>query len=257
MNIKELFERDGLVVFQSALQADVVASWRLTYDNLHNPERTPEWNPVAVNEDALQPLLRLIATHPMILSVVTQIFGPDIALYNQRFIVKDKHARNSVFLHHDTPYHVGWPNKASVFVPLSRVTQENGGLIFYPGTHKFGYLGDAGEIHPKWLHGFTAVLPELTQGDFVIMHSALWHESRPNLNGIDRIIADVHMQPADDPSGVELLQGEWKTPIRMSPEMRANPLMRSRASRLKELQDRVDSMQIEIEGLNDQIQAQL
>ena len=240
---KELFDKSGLMIFRGVLAPEVVASWRATYDRLGNPERKVEFNPVAVNDEALQPLLRLIATHPVILAAVSEIFGHDIALYNQRFIVKDKYARDSVFLHQDTPYHVGWPNKASAFVALSRVTAENGGLIFYPGSHRYGYLGDAGEIDRKWTDGMTPVCPELTQGDFVLMHSALWHESHPNTNGIDRILADIHYQPTDDPSGKELLQGEWRTPFRMPPEMRDGALKRSRVSRLKELQDMINDRQ--------------
>ncbi len=240
MSVKEIFELTGLLVFKGAIATDAVASWRIAYDNLSNPDRTPEYNPVAVNEAALQPVLHLIATHPVILAAVTEIFGPDIALYNQRFIVKDKHARDPVFLHQDTPYHIGWPQKASAFVALSNVTAENGGLIFYPSTHKLGYLGDAGEINRELVRG-EGVGIELSQGDFVIMHSALWHESGANTNGIDRILADIIYQPASDPSGIELLQGEWKTTAPRIPlSLRDKLLVRSRASRLRDLQTEID-----------------
>ncbi len=238
--VKKLFDEIGVMIFRDALPTDIVASWRMAYDALSNPERVPEFNPVAVNDERLQPVLSLIASHPIILDAVAEIFGPDIALYNQRFVVKDKHAREPVFLHQDTPYHLGWPQKASAFVALSRVTADNGGMIFYPGTHRYGYLGDAGEINPAWLHGKSAVCPELTQGDFVLMHSALWHESRANTNGIDRVMADIHYQPANDPSGRTLMRGEWKTDIRISDEMREHMFMRSRTTRLMDLQEQLD-----------------
>lgn len=238
--LKQLFDDTGVLVFKNALPTDTVAGWRMAYDALSNPERVPEYNKVAVNDAALQPVLHLIATHPVILDAVEQVFGPDIAMYNQRFIVKDKHARDAVFLHQDTPYHVGWPTKLSAFVALSRVTPENGGLVLYPGTHKYGYLGDAGEINKNCLLHPIPHCPELTQGDLVLMHSAMWHCSASNANGIDRVLADIIYQPANDPSGIELLRGEWKTPIRMTKEMRDNLFVSSRAMRMKAMQEKID-----------------
>lgn len=236
-NVKQLFDDAGVLVFKNALPLDVVAGWRMAYDALSNPDRVPEYNKVAVNDERLQPILSLIASHPVILDAVEQVFGHDIALYNQRFIVKDKHAREPVFLHQDTPYHVGWPTKLSAFVALSRVMPENGGVVFYPGTYRFGYMGDAGElgVSPSMFS-----CPELTQGDFVLMHSATWHRSTENTNGIDRILADIIYQPANDPSGVELMRGEWKTPIRHNRAWYDAAFVSSRAMRLKELQKKLD-----------------
>lgn len=235
--MKQLFDDTGVLVFKNALPTDTVAGWRMAYDAFRNPERVPEYNKVAVNEAALQPVLHLIATHPVILDAVEQAFGPDIALYNQRFIVKDKYARDAVFLHQDTPYHVGWPTKLSAFVALSRVMPENGGIVFYPVTHKFGYMGDAGQLMEL---ASPSVCPELTQGDFVLMHSATWHKSAANTNGIDRVLADIIYQPANDPSGVELLRGEWKTPVRHDRQWYDAAFVSSRAMRMKAMQEKID-----------------
>jgi hypothetical protein len=43
------------------------------------------------------------------------------------------------------------------------------------------------------------------------MHSSTWHESGPNVDKIDRIIADIHYQSSNDPTGKELLSGVWET----------------------------------------------
>lgn len=250
-NLKQLFDDTGVLVFKNALPTDTVAGWRMAYDAFRNPGRVPEYNKVAVNDAALQPVLHLIATHPVILDAVEQVFGPDIALYNQRFVVKDKYARDAVFLHQDTPYHVGWPTKLSAFVALSRVMPENGGIVFYPQSHQFGYLGDAGEISTVLWDGYKhhmEVSPELTQGDFVLMHSATWHKSSANTNGIDRVLADIIYQPANDPSGIELLRGEWKTPVRMTKEMRDNLFVSSRTMRMKFMQEEIERLNTELYG---------
>lgn len=249
-NLKTTFDAAGVLVCRGLIQPEVAAGWRMQYDALHNPNRVPEYNPVSVNDERLQPLLSLIATHPAILGVVEQLFGPDIALYNQRFVVKDKHARGAVFLHQDTPYHCGWPTKLSAFVALSKVEDTNGAMIFYPGTHKYGYLGDAGELSEVNSSSWTC--PFLNQGDFVLMHSAMWHKSFHNRHGLDdRILADIIYQPADDPSGVELLRGEWRTPVRMSKEMRENLFVKSRTMAMRDMQGEIDRLWADLGGRND------
>ena len=61
------------------------------------------------------------------------------------------------------------------------------------------------------------------------MHSSLWHESGPNLSKIDRVIVDTHYQPANDPTGKELLSGVWETDFWFSME---NPIKYFNNSRL-------------------------
>ena len=68
------------------------------------------------------------------------------------------------------------------------------------------------------------------------MHSSTWHESEPNITNAQRVIADIHYQPSDDPSGRELVRGQWMTDLRMPDALRTDAFERSRVSRLKELQ---------------------
>jgi len=155
--------------------------------------------------------------------------------------VKDAHSRAPVFLHQDFGYNRGWPEKTSVFVPLTPMCPENGGLVLYPGTHALGYLGDAGEVNagvldPAW----PTVCPSLEPGDVVLMHDCTWHASRPHVAGPDRVLAQLTYQPATDPSSAELLRGQWGTDHRLAPLPDAHLFTRSRSSRLRELQAAVD-----------------
>ena len=96
-------------------------------------------------------------------------------------------------------------NRASFFVPLSNVTARNGAMTYFLGTHNFGYLGDAGEILDDILPAdWPSVTPELSPGDLVVMDSALWHESGPHTDGEDRVLVDIHVQPASDPTSGEI-----------------------------------------------------
>ena len=133
------------------------------------------------------------------------------------------------------------PDKASFFVPLSYAGKKNGGMTFYPGTHKYGYLGDAGAINPENFNEiWKEVTPELEPGDFVIMNSLLWHFSGPNEVGIDRILADIIYQPANDPSGKELLRGEWKTDIFLNRAQNPKEFFKwSRVSKIVDLNEKI------------------
>jgi hypothetical protein len=43
------------------------------------------------------------------------------------------------------------------------------------------------------------------------MNSCLWHESGANKGDIDRVMFDIIIQPSNDPSGADLICGEWET----------------------------------------------
>ncbi|CAB3695619.1 hypothetical protein LMG22037_03221 [Paraburkholderia phenoliruptrix] len=213
-----VFKETGVFVMRNAIAPAVVqewqAEWQAFYDaQLAESRAVNKANPVSLTEQ-LPPKLAVMYKEPAFAQVCKQIFGEHVALYNHRFVIKDKFSPNKVFLHQDSCYHLGNLNKCSLFVPLSEVNADNGGMTFYAGSHKLGVLGDAGEINPdSFDFEWPKITPELSPGDFVIMNSALWHESGPNVSGINRIMADTIVQPADDPTGKDLLCGEWQTEI--------------------------------------------
>lgn len=217
-----VYRETGFFVVRRAIPADVVARWQQAWAQFYAEElsagrQVNQANPVALSEQLPAPLATMYQ-EPVFARTASQIFGPHVALYNHRFVIKDAHSRNKVFLHQDSCYHLGNLNKCSMFVPLSIANADNGGLCFHAGSHKLGFLGDAGEINPdSFPMRWPKVTPELHPGDFVVMNSALWHESGPNTNGVDRILADMILQPADDPTGKELLAGQWQTAIFYSP----------------------------------------
>lgn len=245
----DVFRQTGVCIVRQAIAPETIALWQAAWqdfcrDQLGHGRKVNRYNPVAVDELPPPPLADM-HRHPALLDIVEQAFGPDLALYNQRFVVKDAHSRGPVFLHQDYPYHVGWPNKASAFVPLSPMNPDNGGMVFYPGTHQYGYLGDAGEIDPAVLApDWPSIAPSLEPGDVVLMHSLTWHRSGPHVGGPDRVLADIIYQPADDPSGTALLRGQWRTPIFLD-RRNTRLFLRSRTTRLAELQRAVDAGQPE------------
>lgn len=213
----DVYRRAGCFVVRGAIPADVVHMWQREWEKFYLPLQAGRnintFNPVALKEQPEGPLATLYR-EPSLVRVMQAIHGSDVALYNHRFVIKDRFSTGNVFLHQDSCYHLGNLNKSSFFVPLSTVSADNGGMTFHIGSHRLGLLGDAGEINPdSFDFAWPKVTPALEPGDFVVMNSTLWHESGPNISGRDRILADTIVQPADDPTGSELIAGEWKTDI--------------------------------------------
>lgn len=219
----DVFRKAGVFIVRNAVAQDVIGGWQREWDAfyasvLERGRDVNRANPVSLNEQLPQGLAHLYR-EPVFAHTLKPLLGDHIALYNHRFVIKDALSPNKVFLHQDSCYHVGNLNKCSVFVPLSVVNRDNGGLTFHVGSHRLGMLGDAGEIDPcSFDMQWPTVTPELAPGDFVIMNSHLWHESGPNVSGINRIMADMILQPADDPTGQELICGQWQTDVFYSPK---------------------------------------
>ncbi|MEO7044365.1 MAG: phytanoyl-CoA dioxygenase family protein [Ferruginibacter sp.] len=234
---KGIFDKTGLFIIRKAIPNDTIQEWKEEWvkfyqDSLAKGRNVNVNNPVDLKE-ALPEKLGLIYKNEILLDFAEQVFGKNVALLNHRFVIKDKFSPGEVFLHHDFCYHVGMPNKASFFVPLSYAGKKNGGMSFYLGTHKYGYLGDAGEIDPEQFEEkWPLITPELQPGDFVIMNSLLWHKSGINESGIDRILADIIYQPANDPSGKELVRGDWETDVYIQ---HANIVKYFKSSRVKKI----------------------
>jgi hypothetical protein len=240
----EVFSAAGIFIVRNAIAPGTIRFWQSEWNAFYasalaKGRNVNRFNPVQVNE-ALPASLAGMPGDSALLDIVEQTFGPDIALYNHRFVIKDKASRGAVFPHHDFCYQFGWPTKASAFVPLTTATPENGALVFYPGTHQFGYLGDAGEINPEIVDpDWPTISPSLEPGDIALMDSSTWHYSVPYVSGPDRILADIIYQPANDPSGAALLRGEWRTEIFLNRIPRTDLFKRSRSTMLRQMESRI------------------
>jgi len=241
---KEIFDKTGLFIMRNVIPEDLMKEWQTEWNSFYQKSLSSGRNvnvnnPVDLKEQ-LPEKLSMIYKNDILLDIAEQVFGKNVALLNERFVIKDKFSPGEVFLHHDFCYHIGLPNKASFFVPLSYAGGKNGGLTFYLGTHNYGYLGDAGEIDPEqFTDKWPAVTPELQPGDFAIMNSLLWHKSGINEAGIDRIVADIIYQPANDPSGKELVRGEWQTDIFIAHENITKFFKTSRVKKIIDLNEKI------------------
>lgn len=134
-----------------------------------------------------------------------------------RIVKKDIINSSAVFCHQDTGYQMGSFDRYSLFICLTDNNNLNGGMVLYPSTHKFGYLGDAGEISKNVTKKFQKVCPDLKAGDILIMHSALWHESDKNFIKKNRIYFEIHIQNLNDPNTKYNIIGKRKKILRQLP----------------------------------------
>jgi hypothetical protein len=242
---KDVYRDLGVLITRNVIPHTTMEAWIRAWktfqsSTLAEGRKLDPYNQVVLHEPVPDELQR-IHRHPVLLDFMAQLY-PDLGLYLQRFVIKDLHNRDPVFLHQDYGYNLGWPEKTSLIVPLGAMNAENGGLVFYPGTHRLGYLGDAGELDPSVLApDWPSVAPSLAPGDIALMHDCTWHSSPPRVSDVERILVQITYQPADDPSTTVLLRGSRRNPIVLDGIDRKRLFRRSRASRLRELQSQVNS----------------
>ena len=247
---KSVFDEIGVFVIRKVFTQDFIKQYRRNFYKLHVKD-SPRDKFNHVSAECTDNELRQLAKNQALLKEVSKVFGSNLALFNFRFVIKDKNNFGEVFMHNDICYHCGSMDRLSAFVPITPVNPLNGGMEYFLGTHNFGYMGDAGELNIDCLgKDWPSISPSISPGDLVLMHSALWHRSQKNESKEDRIIADIHFQPANDPSGSELACGMWQTEYRFPHRRSQDFFLRSRVSRMIELEREVKELKQEIKRLS-------
>jgi ectoine hydroxylase-related dioxygenase (phytanoyl-CoA dioxygenase family) len=213
---KEIYNKSGVFIIENFIDRDKIKElqniWVSYYDTILKSGGRNVDNANSVNfKDKLPNKLLNFWNGEYIKELSNIIYGDNVALYHSRILIKDRKSDSKVFLHQDYCYHMGFPIKSNLFIPLFDYEENHGTLSFYPGTHQYGFLGDAGEIDKSKFHPWQKITPNIKAGDVVIMNSCLWHESGENNSDIDRVMLDIIIQPSDDPSGSKLICGEWET----------------------------------------------
>ena len=241
-----IFDRTGIAIVRNALNQGELTEWVQLW-NEHREKKLGKIreienrnNPVEIKQ--LDDSLYALSRNEKLINKITPVFGENIGLYQKRFVVKDQSSTGAVILHQDSGYHVGSFEKASLFFALKPVNENNGGMYLYPGTHRFGYLGDAGSINKDVLpNHWPVVTPELQPGDFMLMKSLVWHGSGPFISGDERVMTDFIYQRADDPSTKEVVKGDGGWIGSFLTERRSEIFSHCRSSKLRAIKNVLDS----------------
>ena len=178
-------------------------------------------------------------------NIVKNFYNGNVGSDFYRIVKKDKVNTSPVFCHQDSGYQFGSFDRYSIFISLTNNNALNGGMVVYPSTHKFGYLGDAGQISGKITKNFEKICPDLEIGDVLIMHSSLWHESDKNFNMKDRIYLEIHIQDANEPSTKFIITGKNKK-ITKIPFDKSKIFSNSRTQRIVHFKNKIKQLEKKI-----------
>lgn len=209
-----ILDKLGFFVFKKAFKKKIIDQYRHKFlNNLKKKNISKTKNHlVEVKVDKLD-FFKKIYKESSLKKIVKNFYNGNVGSDFYRVVKKDRDNSSSVFCHQDSGYQFGSFDRYSLFIALTENNNLNGGLIVYPSTHQFGYLGDVGEISKKITKNFNKVCPNLEVGDVLIMHSSLWHESDENFEKKDRIYLEVHIQNANDPSTKFMIVGKRKNTV--------------------------------------------
>jgi hypothetical protein len=150
---------------------------------------------------------------PKLLDLVAEALGPDLCISTWRILMKDHHFDGPINVHQDWPYFGGDTRKLNVFIPMTPMNAENGGLVFFERSHLFGPL-ERGDIDvARYEAGLPRNCPDLAVGDVLLADFLTWHYSAPALAPKERILFQLVFQPADDPSSAHVVRGERRNPF--------------------------------------------
>ena len=175
-------------------------------------------------------------------NIVKNFYNGNVGSDFYRIVKKDKINKSPVFCHQDSGYQFGSFDRYSIFISLTNNNALNGGMVVYPSTHKFGYLGDAGTISDKITKNFKKICPDLEIGDVLITHSSLWHESGKNFNMKDRIYLEIHIQDANEPSTKFIIIGKNKKKIKI-PFDKSKIFSNSRTQRIVRFKKKIKQLE--------------
>ncbi len=209
------FYRHGYLVIEDFLTSEQVGKLQAETRHYHDtlsafvpPGVNVSWEPRTagstrkiqqiLNAHKLSPLLNEVIRSDRFLDVATSLIGPDIALFEAKFLMKSSQGGGPIPWHQDFAY---WreiavsPLQVNCLVYIDDADEANGCLQVIPGSHTVGLKGHAriecGTIFTRNLPSELIANREIVSlpgkaGSAVLFGPLLMHASGPNLSGRER-----------------------------------------------------------------------
>jgi ectoine hydroxylase-related dioxygenase (phytanoyl-CoA dioxygenase family) len=208
------FHERGWVLRRQLYSRELITRLSDEIDGLHERERrqpTPGvWNSweedlpedraprirQCMNSEIVSPTIDWMSRSPEMLSIMTQLIGPDLYLFHSKLMMKAAH--DGTF----TPWHQDWgywnsyikdPSQVNCMLAIDPADEANGAIRFVDGTHKQGLVqhshfeSDSFSIGlPGDLSAYPATLVEMQPGDGLFFGPLVIHGSGPNTSDRDR-----------------------------------------------------------------------
>lgn len=242
----DAYHRDGYVVVEDLLPADQVDGLRERVRDYTHGGRA--WDDIKVQiepriqrgemsvahpGDGIRKIdglvqgddrFRKLGLHENILSILTQILGPDMKMFRNSLLLKPPEVGSAKGMHQDSPY---WPIEpmalCSCWFTLDDATAENGTMAVIPGGHKLGslphvHVTDDYVVDERYYDMAQSVLTPIRAGGGLFFHSLLPHYTAPNRsNKWRRAIALSYM------SAQSKYTGEGEGPVYFPVQGRSYP----------------------------------
>lgn len=218
----DFYHTNGYIVVENVISAEDIADLRKITDDFveksrevteHTnvfdlePGHTPEAPQLRrlKNPVVLHPIYDRMLRHDYILDSVAQLVGPNVRYDTSKLNMKSAGFGSPVEWHQDYAFASAVTNDdmLSVGLALDDMTQENGCLLFIPGSHK-GPIYDhhqndvfVGGITDPNFRPDNAVPIEVKAGGITIHHTRTLHGSAPNLSGQSRRLLLLQYSAAD------------------------------------------------------------
>ena len=218
------FEANGFLILPELFSADEVAEMRLAMDRVfakddptNIKERKSEVARMAMALHMRDDTFSRLARHPRLIEPAQQLRGEDLYIQQSKINVKAAFDGEQWQWHQDFSTHhhedgVPEPLALNLHVFLDDVTEFNGPLYFFKGSHKFGPLGTWHDTEstswPLWVIeeddvrkvAETCPLQSITgkAGTALIFGDCLLHGSPPNMSPWNRSIFSMIANPVDN-----------------------------------------------------------
>ena len=195
-NLKKSYNKNGYAIVRNVIEPEIakeVENHVMWLKNKH-----PEIRPEAFHHHLLihDPFIHHVIEQKLLLDIVAEIIGPNIALFGAHYIAKKPFSGQPVGWHQDGSY---WPLEpmkvVSVWLAGSISKRENACMRVIPGTQKKTLLKPSEmikldtnkyvldlAIHPDKINDLAAVDIELNPGDISIHNPFIIHGSNPNIS---------------------------------------------------------------------------
>ena len=210
--MKTFYDENGYLVVKSLFTDDELVEMRERIEEIvANPASAPEGvslgregdtavdksSPEARNDAVrgiafmarFDPVVREFARHPKLLEVVRRLIGPRIKVFRDQMLLKPPGGQAKP-VHQDQSYFRVQPVEALVtaWVTLDPATEENGCMIYVPGSHRYGlfeidsdperpvhHIPRTGEIELR-----EEVMCPVPTGSVIFHHGCTLHRSAVN-----------------------------------------------------------------------------
>jgi hypothetical protein len=187
-NWREEFEQKGYVSCKGFFSQDEIASLWENINFSDKPEETSgrDQNKLQFHTKLLKrnPKIQELIAQKKIVDLLSQIIGDNIWVRLDQAVSKDPGASMMPW-HQDNPYSQCKQAYYQLWIPLTKMTPENGGLWIQPGS----YCRTQTTLPHQYIDGFFAyqgvpespLFVEANPGDILVFSSFLLHCTSPNI----------------------------------------------------------------------------